>query len=60
MWSIMVEETGEPGENHQPWMGDHHPATCRSQELGCKGDKLESYPCTIQAPFHMGKYLVKL
>ena len=29
LWSYMVEETGEPGENHRPWTGDHYPATCR-------------------------------
>ena len=28
MWSNVVEETGEPGENHQTWTGDHYPATC--------------------------------
>ena len=27
LWSYVVEETGEPGENHQPWTGDHYPAT---------------------------------
>ena len=26
--SYVVEETGEPGENHRPWTGDHYPATC--------------------------------
>ena len=28
LWSYVVEETGEPGENHRPWTGDHHPVTC--------------------------------
>ena len=28
MWSNVVEETGEPGENHRAWTGDHYPATC--------------------------------
>ena len=28
MWSNVVEETGEPGENHRTWTGDHYPATC--------------------------------
>ena len=23
MWSNVVEETGEPGENHRTWTGDH-------------------------------------
>ena len=27
LWSYVVEETGEPGENHRPWTGDHYPAT---------------------------------
>ena len=28
MWSNVVEETGEPGENHRVWTGDHYSATC--------------------------------
>ena len=24
LWSYVVEETGEPGENHRPWTGDHY------------------------------------
>ena len=26
LWSYVVEETGEPGENHLPWTGEHDPA----------------------------------
>ena len=33
LWSYMMEETEEPGENHQPWMGDHYPATCGHWDL---------------------------
>ena len=29
----MVEETGESGENHRPWMGDHYPVTCFDSDL---------------------------
>ena len=32
LWSYVVEETGEPGENHRPWMGEHYPATCRHRD----------------------------
>ena len=28
IWSNMVEESGEPGENHRPWMDEHFCATC--------------------------------
>ena len=28
MWSYVVEETVEAGENHGPLTGDHCPATC--------------------------------
>ena len=41
LWSYVMEETGEHGENHQPWTGDHYPATCRDRDLICgrSGDK---------------------
>ena len=28
MWSKVVEETREHGENYQTWTGDRYPATC--------------------------------
>ena len=33
MWSNVVEETGEPGENHRTWTGDHYPGTGRGIEV---------------------------
>ena len=32
LWSYMVEETGEAGENHRPWADDHYPVTCRHRD----------------------------
>ena len=54
MWSYVVEETGEPRENHQPWTGDHYLATCLypSSGPGRSGDKRVFYLCDIQAPIH--------
>ena len=42
MWSNVVEETGEPGENHRTWTGDHYPATCLDPDSNPdrRGDKL--------------------
>lgn len=31
-WFYVVQETGEPGENHRLWNGDHYPARCRRRE----------------------------
>ena len=31
IWLYIVEETRVPGENHQPWTGDHYPAKCTIQ-----------------------------
>ena len=41
MWSNVVEETGEPGENHRTWTGDHYPATCLDPDSNPdrRGDK---------------------
>ena len=44
------EEIGVPrGRNHQPWMGNHYPATCRYQEwnLDRSSGKRGFYPCAI-------------
>ena len=32
LWFYVVEETRLRRENHQPWMGNHNPATCRQRE----------------------------
>ena len=32
LWSYVVEVTGDPGENHRPWTGDHYPVTCRHRD----------------------------
>ena len=32
LWSYMVEETGEPGENHRPWTG--RPLPCHMRTPG--------------------------
>ena len=47
-WSNVAEETGEPGENHQTWTGDHYPATCLDPDSNTerRGDKRYA----IQAP----------
>ena len=47
--SIVVEETGEPGENYRPWIDDHCLSTCRRRESnsGRSGDKRETYACAI-------------
>ena len=37
MWSNVVEETGEPGENHRTWTGDHYPATCLDPDIDYTG-----------------------
>lgn len=49
--SCVVQGTGEPGENHQRWMGDHCLALCRNREAyqGLGGVKQAIYPCTPQA-----------
>ena len=46
MWSNVVEETGEPGENHRTWTGDHYPATCIDPDSNPdrRGDKRVRYP----------------
>ena len=46
MWSNVVEETGEPGENHRTWTGDHYPATCLDPDSNPdrRGDKRVRYP----------------
>ena len=46
MWSNVVEETGEPGENHRTWTGDHYPATCLDPDSNPdrRADKRVRYP----------------
>ena len=41
LWSYVVEETREPGENNRPWLGDHYPAIWLypGSNYGCSGDK---------------------
>ena len=53
MWSSVVEETGEPGENHRTWMGNHYPATCLDPDLNpdCIGDKQVHYPLCYPGPY---------
>ena len=45
MWSKVMEETGEPGQNHRPWMGDQYFVTCLDPDLNpaCSGDKRVCY-----------------
>ena len=49
LWSYVVKETRVPGRNHQPWTGNHSPATCRRHEsnLGRSGEKQGVYPYFI-------------
>ena len=44
MWSNGEEETGEPGENHPAWMGNHYPATC----LAIQVLSIPLHPETVQ------------
>ena len=52
MWSNVVEETGEPRENHRTWMGDHYPATCLDPDSNPdrSGDKRVRYPLRYPGP----------
>ena len=52
MWSNVVEETGEPGENHRTWTGDHYPATCLDPDSNPdrRGDKRVRYPLRYPGP----------
>ena len=52
MWSNVVKETGEPGENHRTWTGDHYPATCRDPDSNPdhSGDKRVRYPLCYPGP----------
>ena len=54
MWSNVVEETGEPGENHRTWTGDHYPATCLDPDSNPdrSGDKRVRYPLRYPGPQH--------
>ena len=57
MWSNVVEETGEPGENHRTWTGDHYPATCLDPDSNPDrhGDKRVRYPLRYPGPLEMGR-----
>ena len=46
LWSNVTEGTGEPGENHQTWTGDHYPATWLDPDSNPdrSGDKRVCYP----------------
>ena len=50
--SNMVEETGEPGENHPAWTGDHYPTICPGSDLNPdrRGDKQVRYPLRYPEP----------
>ena len=50
MWSDVVDETREPGEN---CMGDHCPATCLDSDS--KPDRRVRYPLRCPAPWPYGK-----
>ena len=52
MWSNVVEETGEPGENHRTWTGDHYPAICLDPDSNPdrRGDKRVRYPLRYPGP----------
>ena len=56
MWSNVVEETGEPGENHRTWTGDHYPATCIDPDSNPdrRGDKRVRYPLRYPGPLDPG------
>ena len=56
MWSNVVEETGEPGENHRTWTGDHYPATCLdpASNPDRSGDKRVRYPLHYPGPILVG------
>ena len=47
-----MEETGECGENHQTWTGDHYPATCLDPDSNPdrSGDKRVRYPLRYPGP----------
>ena len=57
MWSNVVEETGEPGENHRAWTGDHYPATCLDPDSNPdrRGDKRVRYPLRYPGPLVISK-----
>ena len=59
MWSNVVEETGEPGENHRAWTGDHYPATCLDPDSNPdrRGDKRVRYPLRYPGPHDMNVIL---
>ena len=62
MWSNVVEETGEPGENHRTWTGDHYPATCLDTDSNPdrRGDKRVRYPLRYPGPRGMiGRFYKK-
>ena len=52
LWSHVLKKTGEPGENHRPWTGDHCPATSLyyNSNSGRNGDKRVFYHYAIRAP----------
>ena len=58
MWSNVVEETGEPGENHRTWTGDHYPATRLDPDSNPdrRGDKRVRYPLCYPGP--LDRYLI--
>ena len=33
MWSNVVEETGDPVENHRTWMDAKNPVTCPDKDI---------------------------
>ena len=57
MWSNVVEETGEPGENHRTWTGDHYPATCLDPDSNPdrRGDKRVRYPLRYPGPMNFNE-----
>ena len=47
MCTYLVEETGEPGVNHQPWMVDHYIVTCLYPGLNLGRRSDESFFTTV-------------
>ena len=62
MWSNVVEETGEPGENHRTWTGDHYPATCLDPDSNPdrRGDKRVHYPLRYPGPITFALHREKM
>ena len=63
LWSYVVKETGVPGGNDVPWMGDHYLATCQHREwiLGHSADKQGFLPQPYPGPqliFDMMKLII--